>query len=203
MMTTPLQVRPGVEQQYADVFTPQVHTAMAALARFDRDRKTIMAARMERRGRRARNKERIGFLEPDSVIPRTRITVRDARAGKFEGSDIPSALQRQWIQGTGPAAKPHSPLDKSIRNVAYALLSGADGWMFDAEDALGQVSTMSLDNQRTLRIALHREPLFMAAAEQVAAEMNAWAQRFHGRPIIDDWRRQLDFTTVMFRARGL
>ena len=50
---------------------------------------------------------------------------------------------------------------KSIRNVAYALLSGADGWMFDGEDALGQVSTMSLDNQRNLKLAIHRDPMFL------------------------------------------
>ena len=43
---------------------------------------------------------------------------------------------------------PNAPSKRSIRNIAYALLSGADGWMFDGEDALGQVSTMSLDNQR-------------------------------------------------------
>ena len=67
---------------------------------------------------------------------------------------------------------------RSIRNVAYALLSGADGWMFDGEDALGQVSTMSLDNQRNLKLAIHRDPVFMKAAEQVAAEMNQWAQDF-------------------------
>jgi malate synthase len=59
--------------------------------------------------------------------------VRDARAAKFEGTKIPRDLQRQWIQGTGPAAKPNAAVDKSIRNVAYALLSGADGWMFDGE----------------------------------------------------------------------
>jgi malate synthase len=33
--------------------------------------------------------------------------------------------------------------------------------------------------------------------------MNAWAHRFFGRPIIDDWRRQVDLTTRIFRARGL
>jgi malate synthase len=203
MMTIPLQVRSTVEQEYGDVFTPEVHAAMAALSPLDRDRKAIMAARMQRRAGRAASQERIAFLDPGSLIPRTTITVRDARAGAFEGSDIPAALQRQWIQGTGPAAKPHASLDKSIRNVAYALLSGADGWMFDGEDALGQVSTMSLDNQRNLRIALHREPAFMSAAEQVAVEMNRWAEGFLGRATIDDWRRQLDFTTVMFRARGL
>jgi malate synthase len=33
--------------------------------------------------------------------------------------------------------------------------------------------------------------------------MNAWAQGFFQRPIVDDWTRQLDFTTKIFRARGL
>jgi malate synthase len=91
----------------------------------------------------------------------------------------------------------------SIRNIAYALLSGADGWMFDGEDALGQVETMSLDNQRNLKLAVARDPLVHEVAEQVAGEMNAWARGFLGRPFIEDWRRQLEFTTKIFRARGL
>src|SRR5947207_2103398 len=33
--------------------------------------------------------------------------------------------------------------------------------------------------------------------------MNAWAEGFFGRAIVGDWRKQLDFTTKMFRARGL
>jgi malate synthase len=94
-------------------------------------------------------------------------------------------------------------IGKSIRNVAYALLSGADGWMFDGEDALGQLSTMSLDNQRNLKLAIHRDPVFLEAAEAVAGEMNAWSQGFFGRPIVTDWQAQLDFTTKIFRARGL
>jgi len=203
MTTTSLQIRSYVQQDYADVFTPAVAAAIAALAPYDADRKAIMAARMERRAKRARNREKIAFLDPDSVIPRTRVSVADARAGKFQGSEIPPALQRQWIQGTGPAAKPHETIEKSIRNAAYALLSGADGWMFDGEDALGQVQTMSLDNQRNLKHALSRSDLFMSVAERVAAEMNKWAERFLGRRTIDDWRTQLDFTTVIFRARGL
>jgi len=43
----------------------------------------------------------------------------------------------------------------------------------------------------------------MRTAEQVAAEMNQWAAGFFGRAIIADWRKQLDFTTKIFRARGL
>src|SRR5262249_43027318 len=94
-------------------------------------------------------------------------------------------------------------VESSIRNVAYALLSGADGWMFDGEDALGQVSTMSLDNQRNLKLAIGRDPIFLKVAERVAGEMNQWARSFLGRPAIDDWKKQLDSTMTLFRPRGL
>src|SRR5207244_3307033 len=123
-----------------------------------------------------RNNERIGFLDPQATIARTDIKVQDARAGNFIGAEIPRGLRRQWIQGTGPAAKPNAPVENSIRNVAYALLSGADGWMFDGEDALGQISTMSLDNQRNLKLAIQHDPVFMKVVEQVAGEMNRWAR---------------------------
>ena len=198
-----LEIRGNLKDAYSDVFTPEAMAAMRVLAPFDQDRKAVMDGRITRRAMRARDGVRIGFLDPDSVIPRTGITVRQARQGAFAGSEIPGDLQRQWIQGTGPATKPNAPLEKGLRNVAYALLSGADGWMFDGEDALGQVSTMSLDNQRNLKLAISRSPVFLTVAEEVAAEMNQWANGFFGRRIIDDWRTQLDFTTTIFRARGL
>jgi malate synthase len=198
-----LELRGTVKEAYPDVLTPVVVDAMSALAHLNHDRREIMGARIARRKRRARDRERIAFLDPSSVIPRTNLTVRDARDGNFDGSEIPLDLARQWIQGTGPGAKPRAPVDVSIRNVAYALLSGADGWMFDGEDALGQVSTMSLDNQRNLKLAIHHDARFHKVAEQVAAEMNDWARSFFGREIIDDWRTQLGFTTKLFRARGL
>jgi malate synthase len=162
-----------------------------------------MSARIQRRAARARDRRRIEFLDPGGTIPGTAIGVQEARDGNFEGSEVPPDLRRQWIQGTGPATKPRQPLEKGIRNVAYALLSGADGWMFDGEDALGQVGAMSLDNQRSLKLAIARDPVFLRVAEEVAAEMNQWARGFFGRPIIDDWREQLEFTTIIFRARGL
>src|SRR5262249_22932778 len=203
MAARKLEIRRNLESAYADVFTPEAVAALEALAGLDADRKAVMAARIERRAERARNKQRITFLDPQSTIARTKIKVQDARAGAFLGSEIPKDLQRQWIQGTGPAAKPKTPVEKSIRNVAYALLSGADGWMFDGEDALGQIATMSLDNQRNLKLAIQRDPMFTKVAEQVAGEMNNWARGFFGRPIIDDWKKQLDFTPKIFRARGL
>ena len=198
-----IRVRGDLKRVYDDVFTPEVLSALDVLAPLDANRQAAMTARIQRRARRARDRQPIGFLDPESTIGRTGIKVADARRGAFEGSEIPHDLQRQWIQGTGPGAKPHAPIDSSIRNIAYALLSGADGWMFDGEDALGQISTMSLDNQRNLKLAFARDPLFMRAAEKVADEMNRWAEGFLGRRIIDDWKKQLDFTTRMFRPRGL
>ncbi|MBL8138708.1 MAG: malate synthase, partial [Acidobacteria bacterium] len=199
----PLQIRGTLATRYADVFTPAALTTLELLAPFDRDRQALMQARLARRAARAAGRTHIGFLPEDAVIGRTAIRVADARAGAFDGGDIPAALARQWIQGTGPAARPGAPLESSLRNVAYALLSGADGWMFDGEDALGQRATMSLDNQRNLRLALGREQVFLDVAAQVATEMNQWAQGFFGRPIVTDWKSQLDVTVPIFRARGL
>ena len=62
---------------------------------------------------------------------------------------------------------------------------------------------MSLDNQRNLKLAIHKDPLFLTVAEQVATEINRWAESFLGRKTISDWKEQLNFTTKIFRARGL
>jgi malate synthase len=198
-----IEIRSAARAAYSDVYTAEALDALRALAPFDAERRAVMASRIERRRARAASRERIGFLDPNTTIPRTNIRVQDARDGKFVGSEIPADLQRQWIQGTGPGAKPGVEIDKSLRNVAYALLSGADGWMFDGEDALGQVDTMSLDNQRSLKLAIHRDPAFMRVADEISREMNQWARRFFGRETITDWKKQLDFTTKIFRARGL
>lgn len=198
-----LRVRDGIADQYSDVLTPAALEVMAALAPFDEKRRQLMRARTDRRLRRQREREPITFLPADATIGGTNILAGDARAGRFEGSDIPPDLQRQWIQGTGPATRPRVATAESIRNAAYALLSGADGWMFDGEDAQGQVETMSLDNQRNLKLSYARADVFMTAAERVAGEINDWSRGFFGRAVIDDWRKQLDFTTRIFRPRGL
>jgi malate synthase len=202
-MNPKITLRGNLQLTYSDVLTPEVLAALAELVSFNVEIKDVMAKRLLLRADRQKKKQRINFLDAESTIPRTDIKVRDARDGKFEGSVIPRDLQRQWIQGTGPAAKPNSPIEKSIRNVAYALLSGADGWMFDGEDALGQINTMSLDNQRNLKLAIAKDQVFFKAAEKVAYEMNNWSRGFLGHEIVDDWKAQLNFTTKIFRARGL
>ena len=196
-------IRDNLQELYKDVYSPEAMASLAALSRFNPIIKEAMDIRIKKRAERQLTQTRIAFLDPETYIPNTRIKVQDARDGKFEGSVIPPDLQRQWIQGTGPAAKPNAGIESSIRNVAYALLSGADGWMFDGEDALGQVNTMSLDNQRNLKLAIHGDPVFLKAAQKVAGEMNHWAKGFLGKTIISNWEEQLNFTTKIFRARGL
>ncbi len=198
-----LQIRDGLLRRFPDVYTPEALAALEALAPLDAVRRELMDARIRRRAERARGHQRTSFLDPAAIVPGTEITVEDARQGRFEGAAIPADLERQWIQGTGPGTRPHATTEQGLRNVAYALLSGADGWMFDGEDALGQVETMALDNQRNLKLATDRDPVFLRVAEQVAGEMNAWARGFFGREIIANWHAQLDFTTRIFRARGL
>jgi malate synthase len=202
-MTRRLDYRNSVLKAYPEVCTPAAVDALEVLAPLNREQHELMARRIARRLTRERGRQRIAFLDPQALIPRTGIRVQDARDGNFDGSEIPPDLMRQWIQGTGPAARPRASTESGLRNTAYALLSGADGWMFDGEDALGQVDTMSLDNQRNLKLAIAKDPRFLRVAEEVCAEMNRWAQGFFGRPIVVDWRQQLDFTTKIFRTRGL
>ena len=68
---------------------------------------------------------------------------------------------------------------RAARRRCRSTISGTSGWPFIATR------------------------VFLKAAEAVAVEMNNWAQGFFGRSIIQDWRTQLDFTTKIFRARGL
>src|SRR3984957_4213120 len=202
-MRSPITISRTALDGYPDVYTPGALATLEALAPLDGRRLELMDWRIDRRRRRAAKGEHLSFLPETAVIDGTTITVSDARAGRFEGAVIPHDLQRQWIQGTGPATKPRASTASGLRNVAYALLSGADGWMFDGEDALGQVDTMSLDNFRNIKLAFAGDPQFHDVAQVVAGEMNNWAVDFHGREIISDWQEQLQVTTRIFRARGL
>jgi malate synthase len=198
-----IQFNGQIAETYHDVYTDQVREILPNLAHFVDEINGLMRERIQRRKTRQEHKEKIRFLNPEDIIPGTTIKVEDARNGKFTCSVIPTDLQRQWIQGTGPAAKPDAPIEKSIRNIAYALLSGADGWMFDGEDAMGQTKMMSLDNQRNLKLAIHKDDLFMKAAKTVSEEMNKWSLSFFNKKIVLDWEQQLNQTTKIFRPRGL
>jgi malate synthase len=198
-----INIAAAARAAYPDIYTPGAVATLEALSPLDVRRQDLMTQRISRRAQRARDHEPIDFLPPDATIDGTHIVVADARAGRFQGAVLPEDLRRQWIQGTGPATKPRASTASGLRNVAYAMLSGADGWMFDGEDALGQIETMSLDNQRNLKLMIAEDPQFLSVAEQVSGEVNAWAKGFFGHETITDWREQVRTTTRIFRARGL
>jgi hypothetical protein len=68
-----LEVRPNVEHDYADVFTPEARAALEALCPFNGRRLALMDARTRRRARRMRDRERISFLDPGSIVAGTAI----------------------------------------------------------------------------------------------------------------------------------
>ena len=108
-----LEFRKTVRADYPDVITDDAVRVMEALARFDTARKQIMAARIARRADRARKRERIGFLDPNGVIGRTSITVKDAREGNFVGAEIPARSasgsgSRAPARRRGPARRSRS-----------------------------------------------------------------------------------------------
>ena len=198
-----VQIPAHLKEAFKTVITPEAEAALQAIAPLHQKQQELMHKRTKRRAYRIANGHTPNFLAPDTLIGHRKLKVEDIRQGDFCSSIIPQELQKQWIQGTGPATRPGAPVEKSLRNVAYALLSGADGWMFDGEDALGQVGNMSLENQRNLKMAIHRQPQFMQVAEAVSHEMNSWGQSFFGKEIVADFQKQLNFTTVLFRPRGL
>ena len=68
---TRLLIRDNLVEEYADVYTPEALAALDALAHFNHEQKAVMAKRIDRRMRRFRNHEPIGFLKPESRIART------------------------------------------------------------------------------------------------------------------------------------
>jgi malate synthase len=158
-----LRFRDGIRKSYADILTPLALDALDALVRFDNERKQLMRA-AHRTAHRSLSR-RVGGSHFSTRPLRSRgqrdFSVQQARRGVSRARISPTTSSASGSRARDPATKPRATVQDGIRNVAYALLSGADGWMFDGEDALGQVDTMSLDNQRNLRIALAREKQFL------------------------------------------
>jgi len=94
-MTRRLVYRQGVVSAYPEIYSPAAIEALEVLAPLNKDRRELMARRIARRLTRQRGRQRITFLDPQALIPRTAIRVQDARDGNFEGSEIPADLKRR------------------------------------------------------------------------------------------------------------
>ena len=159
-MTSEITIRGNLKELYKDIYTPEALSALSFLSHFNDDVKTLMSP--------SKTKGRTSATETKNRVPRS----RDHHPANQHQS---RGCSRRQIRRFANPPRPATPMDtgnwtcgktkcasgKQHPNVAYALLSGADGWMFDGEDALGQINSMSLDNQRNLKLAIHKDPVFM------------------------------------------
>jgi malate synthase len=195
-----------VSKAFADVLTPEVLDVLAKFAPRTEDIRALLTKEAEEYAAQAAQGQEPKFLPlvrdgRDYVVPGMKVSVRQAEAGDFEGAPVPKIFQKPGATLTGPTARYGQPLEKSLRSIAYQLLSGADYVLLDGEDSFSQLGTMSLEGQRNLKLAISKAPVFMKVAESVANEMIAQGKR----PQDWDWRQLIDenYTTRVYRVRGL
>ena len=108
-----LEIRGRVEPAYAEILTdPALAFVEELQRRFGPDRERLLAARAERRARA------VGL----DFLPST----REVRDGDWRVAPAPPALERRWVEITGPTDR---------KMTINALNSGATGFMADLEDA--------------------------------------------------------------------
>ena len=121
-------VRPGYER----ILSKDALEFVAQIARrFDQTRRELLGLRETRQ----RNWD-AGAL-PDFLSG-----TKDIREGDWKVADIPSDLQKRWVELTGPTER---------KMVINALNSGADVFMTDFEDALSPTWENIVEGQIALR----------------------------------------------------
>ncbi len=100
-MTRRLDYRNSVLKAYPEVYTPAALEALEVLAPLNRDRRELMARRIARRLARERGRQRIAFLDPQALIPRTR----------HPGSGRP----RRQLRGERDPGRSEAPVDPGHR----------------------------------------------------------------------------------------
>ena len=154
-----LRFRDGLLENYGDVLTPVALEALDALAPFDDDRRALMRARIERRAERARDRERIAFLDPR----RRRSAARRSRSGRPRRPVRRQRDSRRTCSGSGFRAPARRRGRGRRRRKASATsptrCSRAPTAGCSTARTRSARSTMSLDNQRNLKLAIHRDPV--------------------------------------------
>jgi hypothetical protein len=99
MAARSLEIRGNLQSDYGDVYTKEALAALDALAPLDKDRQALMKARIERRNARARNKQRIAFLDPNATIGKYRTRVREtSKAARSRKTSSDSGFRAQVLQ---------------------------------------------------------------------------------------------------------
>jgi hypothetical protein len=131
-----------------------------------------MARRIARRAARARARQPLDFLSPESLILGPALS-QDARDGNFISSDPQGPVPVD--SGHGPAAKPGRRSNRASVTSRMPCSRAPTAGCSTARTYRAALDDV-LDNQRNLTLAINRAPVFLQTAETVAAEMNAWAK---------------------------
>ncbi len=166
-----IRIAGGARTGYPDVYTHDVLAALEALAPLDARRYELMAQRIARRAERARDRRPIEFLPEDRIIDGTDIKVADARAGRFEGAVIPPTCSASGFRARG---RPRGRGRVRSRGCATSptrcsreLTAGCS----TGRTRVGQIETMSLDNQRNLKLMIAEDP-----AVPLGGRAGGWAR---------------------------
>ena len=200
----PLQIRGTVMERYGDVLTTaarRVHRGPGAV-RPDPRRAQSGENRPARRPRR-RPARRSGssIRRPSSRAPpsrwatRARATSTARRSRPISSASGSRARARRRVrERRSSAACATSPM-----RCCRAPTAGCS----TARTPSARCRRCRSTTSGTWRWRWPATPVFLEVAAAVAGEMNAWSTAALGRPIVDDWTAQLDFTVPLFRARGL
>lgn len=106
MSNSEIIIRNNLRETYGDVYSPGVIDALSFMTPFNEEVKKLMDIRLRRRKERSRKGSKLTFLNPDTNIPGTNILVSDARAGKFEGAEIPQIFSNSGFKVPDPEQSP-------------------------------------------------------------------------------------------------
>ena len=132
-----LELRGAIEPGFDEILTPDALEFIAELQhRFGPPRQELLAARAQRRARRATG-ELLHFLPETSEV----------RDGDWRVAGVPADLEQRWVEITGPTDR---------KMMINALNSGADGFMADFEDANSPTWANMVQGHLNLRDAIDR-----------------------------------------------
>jgi malate synthase len=197
----------NVRKAFSDVYTPKALEVLEKFAPYTERIHALLEKETKEDIARAQRKENFKFLPTetedgeDYTVPGMKLSVKQVRNQEFEGAPVPKEFLRPGITQTGPTTRSGQPLKKSLRSIAYQLLSEAEYVLWDGEDSLAQLNNMSIEGQRNMKLAISKDPKFMDVVEQVAKEMIQKGKR----PADWNWQELIDnnYTTRVYRVRGL
>ena len=89
-MASEIIIHGNLKELYKDVYTPEALSALSFLSHFNNDIKALMNARLKRRAERQQKKQRIAFLDPESLFREPTSKLRMLVKGSLKDRSSPT-----------------------------------------------------------------------------------------------------------------